>query len=152
MVGWNVITNPDFSFPLPLSYRVITASSFCLNINRNLSTDCSRWRSAPKLGNWACTTGSAYSTKLPKWYIFKTVLKYALVNLKERYKKYHTGVSQLCQEELVCSLAEKEALLFISLPWRKVKPFRLCIITDSYSTLAYPVIHLMLRNPLDIHY
>lgn len=39
--------------------------------------------------------GPAYSAKVPAWYIFKTVLKYAPVNLKVMHRKSHAGVAAL---------------------------------------------------------
>lgn len=77
MVGQNVITNPDFSFPLPLHLREFPQP----------------FNSA--LGNWACITGPAYSAKVPEWYFLKIVLKYAPVNLKVMHRKSHAGVAAL---------------------------------------------------------
>lgn len=72
-----MITNPDVSFPLPLHLRELPQP----------------FHSA--LGNWANTTGPAYFAKVPEWYIFKTVLKYAPVNLKVTHRKLHAGVTAL---------------------------------------------------------
>lgn len=72
-----MITNPDFSFPLPLHLRECPQA----------------FHSA--LGYWAGIMGPAYSAKVSEWYIFKTVLKYAPVNLKVMHRKPHAGVAAL---------------------------------------------------------
>lgn len=72
-----MITNPDFSFPLPLHLREFPHPFHFA------------------LGNWASTMRPAYSAKVPEWYIFKTVLKYAPVNLKVTHRKPHAGVAAL---------------------------------------------------------
>lgn len=47
--------------------------------------------------------GPAYSAEVPEWYIFKTVLKYAPVNLKVTHRKPHAGVAALPAGTALCT-------------------------------------------------
>lgn len=126
MVGQNVITTPDFSFPLPLHLREFPQP----------------FHSA--LGNWASTTGPAYSAKVPEWYIFKTVLKYAPVNLKVKHRKSHTSVAAL-PAETALYVGGKGSIILCSPSMKKSETFLLCLIVGSSSIPVYS----KSRNPFD---
>lgn len=127
-----MITNPDVSFPLPLHLRELPQP----------------FHSA--LGNWANTTGPAYFAKVPEWYIFKTVLKYAPVNLKVTQK---TPRWCNCSARRNCSVHwwERRHYSFFTLheeEWSIFSSASLLALLAQQCT-QNPGMHLTLGNPDD---
>lgn len=92
-----MITNPDFSFPLTWHIRELSQS--CRSALMSTGTfpptagdgDLLTLKEVPGPALW----GLLISATLPKRYIFKTVLKYAPVNLKDSHRKYRGSVAAL---------------------------------------------------------
>lgn len=92
-----MITNPDFSFPL--TWHIRDPSQPCHSALMSTATfpptagdrDLLTPKQVPEPALW----GLLLSATLPECYIFKTVLKYAPVNLKDSHRKYCRSVAAL---------------------------------------------------------